>query len=311
MRKHRRAAAATSAASILDGLFRRRVLLILGKGGVGRTRATALLASAAVSRGLRTLVMETDTRRPLAAAYGRDTSFAPIEVAPNLFAMLLDRQKSLEEYLSFSLARPMLKLVFASALYQYFVQAAPGLRELTMMGKIYNEIERRPAGSLYWDIIIVDMPASGQALNMLAMPGAAAETFARNLVGNEAGEVARFLSDDTKCASVIVSLAEPLAVAEAIEIDQRLTAVAMGTAGVICNRIIAANYGAAEVAMLEEHGQTRHLPQSELLVRLARCGLEQHEREHAVIEQLRRQIDAPLLRLPEAGSALLTGAFMD
>ncbi|HJU28565.1 MAG TPA: ArsA-related P-loop ATPase, partial [Candidatus Binataceae bacterium] len=156
--------------TIVDNLLNRRVVAILGKGGVGRTTVSAALASFAAARGMSVLVMETDPRIPIAAAYGKRPGIEPLELAPNLHGMFLGGQEALENYLGFVVPRPVLRAVFASSLYQYFVHAAPALRELTMMGKIYHEIERRPKHLPRWDLIVVDAPASGQALSMIRMP---------------------------------------------------------------------------------------------------------------------------------------------
>ena len=65
------------------------------------------------------------------------------------------------------------------------MQAAPGLRELMMLGKVYYETERAPSDPLRHDLIVVDAPASGQALSLLKMPTAAHSTFGDSMVGKD------------------------------------------------------------------------------------------------------------------------------
>ena len=84
--------------------------------------------------------------------------------------------------------------MFSSRLYQFFVQAAPGLKELMMLGKIYYEAERKLGGSNHWDLIVVDAPASGQALSILKMLTAAQQTFGDSVAGREAGNIHRMQS---------------------------------------------------------------------------------------------------------------------
>lgn len=286
---------------VIGALMRRRVLLIVGKGGVGRTRVAATLARIAAGRSHRTLLMETDSRRPIAASYDKETNFTPLELAPNLFAMWLERQQSLEEYLSFVVARPVLRAVFASSLYQYFVRAAPALRELMMTGKIYNEIERRPANQPRWDNVIVDMPASGQALNMIGMPFAAESTFASNLVGREALEVARLFRNPEKCAVVIVTVAEPLAITETVEIHRKLASIDLATACVVLNRTTSAAYQKADIArMIEQARGISGLKHLDIVVQMAEAELKRRSRERAGSAILRRQVHAPVIRLAEA-----------
>ena len=300
--------AAKDAPRIIDELLRRRVIVVLGKGGVGRTSIAAAIAHLAAAREMRTLVMETDPRTPIAAAHERKSTFRPIELAPHLWSMLLDRQASLEEYLSFVVARPLLRAVFASPLYQYFVHAAPAVRELLMMGKIYHEIERRPATLPRWDLVIVDLPASGQALSMLGMPFVARETFGNNLVGREALEVARFFRDPAKCAMVVVTSVDQLALTETLEIDRRLAALQIATAAVVFNRMANAAFEEADVAsMLRQPGRSGAAGQFADLVAglaaIARAELQRRKRDRRAIGLLRRAIAAPIVELAEYSAA--------
>jgi anion-transporting ArsA/GET3 family ATPase len=292
----------------MEDLLRRRVIVILGKGGVGRTSIASAIAHLAAARGMRTLMMETDPRTPIAAAYDRKATFRPVELAPHLSSMLLDRRASLEEYLSFVVARPLLRAVFASPLYQYFVHAAPGVRELLMMGKIYHEIERRPATLPRWDLVIVDLPASGQALSLLAMPFVARETFGNNLVGREALEVGRFFRNPAKCAMIVVTTVDQLALTETLEIDRRLAALEIATAAVVFNRMANAAFEEADVAsMLRQPGRSGAAGQFADLVAnlaaIARAELQRRKRDHRVIGLIRRASAAPIVELAEYSDA--------
>jgi anion-transporting ArsA/GET3 family ATPase len=272
------------------------VIAILGKGGAGRTSVAAGLAVTAASRGMRTLVMETDPRAPIAAAYDQASSFKPRQLAANLWAMLLDRQQSLEEYLSFVVARPILRAVFASSLYQYFVHAAPAVRELMMMGKVYHEIERHAPDEPRWDLIVVDLPASGQALGMIAMPFAARETFGNNLVGREAEEVGRFFRDRAKCAMAIVTSVDQLAITESLEVHRKLAALELTTAAVVFNRMSRASFAAGDVPRLFAPGSS---PYRAELMTLAQADLKRRVRERRALGILRRAIAAPVIQLGE------------
>ena len=129
---------------MLNEILAHRVLIVLGKGGVGKSTLSAAIAKIATTSGDRALVMECDSRAPLAATFGVAPSFAPTHVAHNLDLMTLDGRAALEEYLRLVVPGGMLlKAVFASRIYQFFVQAAPGLRELMMLGKVYYEARAR------------------------------------------------------------------------------------------------------------------------------------------------------------------------
>src|SRR5271155_2193282 len=199
---------------MLNEILARRVLIVLGKGGVGKSTLSAAIAKLATLSGARALIMECDARAPLAATFGVAPSFVPAQVADNLALMRLDGRAALEEYLRLVVpGRMLLKAVFASRLYQFFVQAAPGLRELMMLGKIYYEADRKPAGQQKWRLVVLDAAASGQALGLLKMPSAARETFGESIVGREARNIGRMLHDSRLCAVIQVATAEPMALA--------------------------------------------------------------------------------------------------
>jgi anion-transporting ArsA/GET3 family ATPase len=291
---------ASAEASCADDLLRRRVIFVLGKGGVGRTAASAAVALVAAARGMRTLIIETDPQRAIAATYGRKPGLQPVVLESHLSALFLGGQESLEDYLGLVVPRPILRAVLASSLYQYFVNAAPALRELTMMGKIYHEIERRPKDQEPWDLIVVDAPASGQALGMLRMPFAARQSFGEGMVGSEAGEVAGFFRDAVKCGLAIVTTAEALAVSETLEIHHALEQLQLATAAVIFNRASAGEFEATDITRLMRHGarndQLKHLVE---LAEIARAELRRRTRERRAIGILQRQIKAPIALLQE------------
>ncbi len=249
---------------------------------------------------MQTLVMETDPQRPIARAYGRKPGLEPVALEPHLWSLFLGGQEALEDYLSLVVPRPILRAVFASSLYQYFVNAAPAVRELTMMGKIYHEIERRPKSKLAWDVIVVDAPASGQALGMVKMPFVADETFGGGMVGREAGAVARFFRDRRKCAMVLVTTAEALAIAETLEIYHALGNLQLATDAVFFNRTSMGAFEAGDITRMVNRGsrdaRLNHLDQ---LAEIARADLRRRNRERRALGIVQRRIAAPVATLTE------------
>jgi Anion-transporting ATPase len=284
----------------VDDLIGRRVAVVLGKGGVGRTSVSFALSLLASQGGQRTLIIETDPERPIAAAYDRRPGLEPVELARNLWALFLGGRESLEDYLGLVVPRAILRAVFASSLYQYFVSAAPGLRELTMMGKVFHEIERRPHSSPPWNLIVLDLPASGQALSMLKMPFAARETFGESIVGSEARAVAAFFRDRAKCAMITVTTAEALPISETLEIHHALEALRLGVAAVIFNRTAARGFEAGDITrMLRRATRAAVLRRPGDLAEIARNELRRRNHERRALAILKRQIGAPIVALSE------------
>ena len=285
---------------MLSDLLRRRVVFLLGKGGVGTTSISAALALAASDSGNSVLAMETDSRAPMANAFGVKPEFEPVMVSDHLFAMVLEGRHALEEYLKLVIpARAVMRAVFSSRLYHFFVNAAPGLKELMMLGKIYYEAERKLGGRDHWDLIVVDGPASGQALSLLKMPTAARQTFGDSVVGREAANISRALRDEGETAVVLVTTPEPLPISETLE-----TAATMGESGIkpaaiIFNRSRAPNFSNRDVAKLKEHLiATGKTSDSEYLSKIAKSELDRARQADKALAQLRAETSAPVIELP-------------
>jgi anion-transporting ArsA/GET3 family ATPase len=209
----------------MKALLERRLLFVVGKGGVGKTTVAAALALAAADRGRKVLFAELegeDRLRPL-LGLPSDPSSAPVveEVLPGLYRTSVFGRAALEEYLGLVVpVRRVLRAVFESRLYRYFVAAAPGLKELMTVGKIWYE-----ATQGRWDLVVVDCPATGHSLQYLRMPKVALETFPSGLVHREAARVWEVLRDPERTAVVVVTTAEEMPVNETIEICSHLDSV--------------------------------------------------------------------------------------
>jgi arsenite-transporting ATPase len=289
---------------MLDELFRRRALIVVGKGGVGRTAVSAALAMARAAQGARVLAVEYDRLGVLMTTLGRKPSLDPVEVAPRLYAFVLDGAHQLEEYLGTVVpSRALLKAIVHSRAYRYFVEAAPGLRELIIIGKIFHELERRPL-SPPWDLIVLDAPASGQALSLFRMPLAAHETFGAGVVGREAHNVAALLRDPRRCAVVLVTSPEPFAVSETLETHAALRELGLTVAAVIFNRTRAPRFDAQAVARLRRRPALRAAaPHLDELGALARGELARAAGERRAIALVRRRTGAPIIELAECAAA--------
>jgi anion-transporting ArsA/GET3 family ATPase len=290
-------------AKTLSDLLRRRVVFLLGKGGVGTTSVSAALALAASDRGNSVLAMEADTRAPMANAFGVKPAFEPVMVSERLFTMVLQGRHSLEEYLKLVIpARAVMRAVFSSRLYQFFVNAAPGLKELMMLGKIYYEAERKFGGRDHWDLIVVDGPASGQALSLLKMPTAAQQTFGDSVVGREAGNIGRALRDEAETAVVLVTTPEPLPISETLETAQTLREMGIKPAAIVFNRSRTLNFSNHDVAKLKEHLiAAGKASDADSFGTIAKAELDRASQAEKALAQLRAETSAPVIELPLTG----------
>jgi Anion-transporting ATPase len=286
---------------LLNEILARRVLIVLGKGGVGKSTLSAAIAKLATISGAHALIMECDARAPLAATFGVEPSFAPTPVAHNLALMTLDGRAALEEYLRLVVpGRMVLKAVFASRLYQFFVQAAPGLRELMMLGKVFYDAGRDGDKPPARNLIIVDAPASGQAMSLLKMPSAARSTFGDSVVGKEARNISRMMRDRRNCAILQVTTADSLSISETIETHAQLSAIHLAPAAVLFNRTPPFAFDAGDIsALTNRRGPHMRKKDLEHLAELARSELNRAAEARKAIARIPTETSGPVLEIAE------------
>jgi len=235
-------------------LLERRLHFVVGKGGVGKTTMTAALAQLLARAGRRTLAVEMDSTGGLPVLLGADgATFTPRPVAADLYVLSLDGRAALEEYLGLIIpVKRLLHTVFSSRIYQYFVAAAPGLKELMTVGKIWYEATREGSGGPAWDAIVVDAPATGHSLQYLRMPQAARDTFGAGLVQREAAKIVGLLQDADTTAVHLVTLAEEMPVAETLETCTQLRdTLRMPLGWVVVNKLHRRRFAPEVIAGLE------------------------------------------------------------
>jgi len=148
-----------------------------------------------------------------------------VATSSGISIMAIEGKAALAEYLGMIIpVKRLLQAVFKSQLYQYFVAAAPGLKELMTIGKIWYEAERvdERSGARRWDVVIVDAPATGHGLQYLRMPAAARDAFEVGLVHREATRLVELLTDPERTAVNLVTTAEEMPVNETVTMFRTL-----------------------------------------------------------------------------------------
>ncbi|MFD1937934.1 MULTISPECIES: ArsA family ATPase [Nonomuraea] len=146
-----------------------RVLLFTGKGGVGKTTVAAATATLAARRGLKTLVVSTDTAHSLADALDVSVGDQPVEIEPGLHLHQVDTQKSLERHWGElqDYARGLFSELGLDAITSEEITVLPGAEEVIALLEL-----REQAHSGRWDVIVVDCAPTAETLRLLALPEA-------------------------------------------------------------------------------------------------------------------------------------------
>jgi anion-transporting ArsA/GET3 family ATPase len=184
----------------VTSVFGTGLVIVAGKGGVGKTTVSAVLARAAANRGRRVLVVELDGKPALAG------------LVPDLQVRAISAADALEEYLYDHGFRMIAKRLAATGVIDVVGTAAPGIDDLVVLGKL-KQLER----SGEWDVVVVDGPAAGHAVTFLTSAAGLRDAVRSGPVRTQADDVLALLADHERCRVVLVTLPETTPVNELIE----------------------------------------------------------------------------------------------
>ena len=232
-----------------------RVLLVTGKGGVGKSTIAAALALAASRTGRRTGLVEVEGRQTMARVFSSERwDFEEREIRPDLFGMSVDPEASLSEYLEmFYGARRLSKFVVGSTAVEFATTAAPGIKDVLLIGKV-KEMERRrdASGRFHYDLVIVDAPPTGRIVNFLRAPEATTELVGVGPIRQQAQSVVDMLLDPDRTHVQLVTLLEEMPVEETIAGAAALEELGVAISPVIVNRVLPARLDPAAHQVLDD-----------------------------------------------------------
>lgn len=258
-----------------------RVLIVAGKGGVGKSTVAATLVTAARKLGLTALLVETD---------GKPLLIDPTD-DPGLAARTITPADALAEYLDGSGLRRVSRRLISAGIVDVVASASPGIDNLLVLGKI-KQLERSNVA----DLIVVDAPAAGHALTMLRTPRAMSDSVVVGPILQQANDVLAMLNDESRCQVMLVTLPEAMPVNESVETAFSLEEdIGIRLAPLVVNRI----------DMHEPIAIPAHLNPFSAAVRAATFRNARLISQTNALAQLDRRLPLPRLNLPLDPSATI------
>jgi anion-transporting ArsA/GET3 family ATPase len=286
------------------GLLDRRLVFLLGKGGVGRSTLAAAFGLLAARQGRRAIVVEVSGRGDVPRLFGRSpTPGVESELAPGVWTLDVDPRQALEEYLHDQLPLRMLADVIGSSTTFGIVAAAtPGLREMLTIGKIWElaQTPRRARGAEPYDVVVVDAPATGHGLALLEAPRTFASAAAAGPVARQGRRIAATLRDRSLTALAAVATPERAAVDELI--GMRATLGSLDAE--LVNSVAPARFSPADAASLREAHARPQLALETRRALAAALAADAHCRAQRIqLERLAGAVALPLIPADELGVA--------
>src|SRR5687768_9766213 len=284
----------------IAALFEKRLVFVTGKGGVGKTTVALALGLAAARRGLRTIVCEVAHQERFSRLMGREgVGYEETEIADNLSAISLDQQHTLEEWVTYQLpSKTLAGLLYRNGIFQHLTSAAPGIKELVTIGKIWElaQLHRKTKDARPYDFVVVDSPATGHGLGMLRAPRTFGDIARVGPIRQQADRIHDFIVSD-KTGVLRVALPEEMPVNETLEFREEVETFRGPIDAVVANGLYPERFTDGEVASLNGHGGPA-----------VRSALTEHHRYRAQQEELARLeegiggarlVELPFLFAPE------------
>ena len=284
----------------MEALLAKPLLVVTGKGGVGKSTVAAALGMAAAARGLRTIVAEVAARDDVSRALdvGADPvgTFVETELGAGLHHISIDPESALEEYVKDQLPRGVADVLAASRMFSYLVAATPGLRELLTVGKVWELAQpgRRTPGAHPYDLVILDAPATGHGVAVLTAPGTFAAAARMGPVARQGGKIHEMLSDPQQTAIVAVATAEEMPVNETLTLRSALRdELGQDFAAAVVNGVLPARFRGADDRALDAAARRAAAEgRPSRAVRAARAEVARARGHRAQVARLRRGLGA-------------------
>ncbi len=293
-----------------------RVVIVAGKGGVGKTTVSAALARMAARQGLTTLVVQVEQASGLARLFGRppltyiESSLAPAAgTIAEVRGRTITSDDALLEYLEDHGLRRISRRLVSTGAMDVVSTAAPGIKDILILGKV-KSLERSEAA----DLIVVDAPAAGHAITFLLSVRGLLDAVRVGPINAQARDVLELLTDPARCSVMLVTLPEETPVNEAVETAFTLEdRVGISLGPIVVNglypQLPGLDVGPAEAA--EAAGTSLRPGEAEALADAAAFRRHRQALQQTQLDRLDERLPIPRLGLPFLFAADLGPAHVD
>jgi Anion-transporting ATPase len=302
-------------ASILE----RKLIVVTGKGGVGKTTMSAAVGLLAARRGLRTIVVEvTAASQPselgtpegagaahrLSALLGRRAGLShgvEVQLGERLWGLSIDRDRVLAEWLRALGGRVPARVLTSSSSFQYLIAAAPGAREMIGMVKLWELAQDRRPGERgssspssgkrpsAYDLVVFDAPATGHALAMLRSPQTFSAIARVGPIARQAQQVGALLTDPAHSGYLAVAQATEMAITETLELRDALhRELGRELHAVVVNGALPRRFEGGELERIAALNGGKSMEGPQVVHSAARAARAVHERARSQRSQIAR-----------------------
>jgi anion-transporting ArsA/GET3 family ATPase len=283
-------------------LLDKRLVIVTGKGGVGKSTVAVALGLRAAAAGKRTIVCEVSSQENTSRMFDHTAvGFHEVEMEENLWSISIDPDESMREYVLLQLkVRAMRDMLFRSRIFNYLAAATPGLKELVTIGKIWElaQLDRKAKKGRKYDLVIVDAPATGHGVGFLQTPRTFANIARVGPIHSQAQRLDAFITDQEQTGTAIVALPEEMPVNESAALERDLRdEVGVAVDRVYLNGLYPERFSKPEAERLAElAGGEEGAVRAAARAALSEQGRARSQR--AQLARLRRRVKAPVKTLP-------------
>ncbi len=290
------------AKQICSELLRRELLLVTGKGGVGKSTVAQALARQAAAQGKRVLLVELESVSRAGPLFGMaHPGPIPARAAPNIDVMALDVMDSLRFFAIQQLkVETLVNLALRNRAVESFFAAVPAIKPILTLYQVWHMLQLHgPKGDRTWDLAICDLPTSGFVQGMYQIPRTLQQAFRSGPVHNYAAGMREMLLDPQRTGLVLVTLPEDMPVVETLELQEILRkAHGVTAAALVLNGVVPQGLELDQLAALQALGEQGSDVPVQNWLWAARVLASRRARALALVPKLAAAVQGKLVQLP-------------